>query len=51
VARQAGEEPEPAQARKLLDVAEEWLRLAESEDADPERKINASPSTSDLKNE
>jgi hypothetical protein len=32
VARQAGEEPDANQARRLLSIAEYWVRLAEVED-------------------
>jgi len=34
VARQAGEEPDEAEARRLLSIAEYWVQLAESEDSD-----------------
>jgi hypothetical protein len=33
VARQAGEEPDVAEAQRLLSIAEYWLRLADSEEA------------------
>jgi hypothetical protein len=32
VARQAGEEPDANEARRLLSIAEYWVRLAEMED-------------------
>lgn len=32
VARQAGEEPDANEARRLLSIAEYWVRLAEVED-------------------
>ncbi|MDB5639597.1 MAG: hypothetical protein JWP51_4505 [Bradyrhizobium sp.] len=32
VARQAGEEPDAAEAQRLLTIAEYWVRLADSED-------------------
>jgi hypothetical protein len=33
VARQAGEEPDEAQAQRLLSIAEYWLQLADREDS------------------
>ena len=33
VARQAGEEPDVAEAQRLLSIAEYWVRLADSEEA------------------
>jgi len=33
IARQAGEEPDVAEAQRLLSIAEYWLRLADSEEA------------------
>jgi hypothetical protein len=33
VARQAGEEPDAAQAQRLLSIAEHWVRLADSEES------------------
>jgi hypothetical protein len=33
VARQAGEEPDAAEAQRLLSIAEYWVRLADSEEA------------------
>lgn len=32
VARQAGEEPDADEARRLLSIAEYWVRLADAED-------------------
>ena len=34
VARQAGEEPDDAEARRLLSIAEQWVELAEREELD-----------------
>ena len=34
VARQAGEEPDAAEAQRLLSVAEYWVRLADNEESD-----------------
>ncbi|MDB5610100.1 MAG: hypothetical protein JWP25_7000 [Bradyrhizobium sp.] len=34
VARQAGEEPDEAEAERLLSIAEYWVQLADSEDSD-----------------
>jgi hypothetical protein len=33
VARQAGEEPDAAEAQRLLSIAEYWVRLADSEES------------------
>ena len=33
VARQAGEEPDAAESRRLLSIAEYWVRLADSEES------------------
>ena len=33
VARQAGEEPDAAEAERLLSLAEYWVRLADSEES------------------
>jgi hypothetical protein len=33
VARQAGEEPDAAEAQRLLNIAEYWLRLADGEES------------------
>lgn len=33
VARQAGEEPDAADAQRLLSIAEYWLRLADGEES------------------
>jgi hypothetical protein len=33
VARQAGEEPDAAEAQRLLSLAEYWVRLADSEES------------------
>jgi hypothetical protein len=32
VARQAGEQPDANEARRLLNIAQYWVRLAEAED-------------------
>jgi hypothetical protein len=40
VARQAGEEPDAHEAERLLNIAEYWVRLADSEDG---HTINLSP--------
>jgi hypothetical protein len=32
LARQAGEEPDAGEASRLLDIAESWVRLADSEE-------------------
>jgi hypothetical protein len=34
VARQAGEEPDAAEAERLLSIAEYWVRLADNEESD-----------------
>ena len=34
VARQAGEEPDAAEAQRLLSIAEYWVQLADSEESD-----------------
>jgi hypothetical protein len=44
VARQAGEEPDEAEAQRLLSIAEYWVQLADSEDG---HAINLSPSRPD----
>jgi len=33
VARQAGEEPDAAEAQRLLNIAEYWVRLADDEES------------------
>ena len=33
VARQAGEEPDAAEAQRLLSIAEYWVQLADSEES------------------
>ena len=33
VSRQAGEEPDAAEAQRLLSIAEYWVRLADSEES------------------
>ena len=33
VAREAGEEPDAAQAQRLLNIAEYWVQLADSEES------------------
>jgi hypothetical protein len=35
VARQAGEEPDDAEASRLLSIAEYWVQLAEHEESSP----------------
>jgi hypothetical protein len=35
VARQAGEEPNEAEAQRLLSIAEYWVRLAAAEECKP----------------
>jgi hypothetical protein len=35
VARQAGEEPDEAEAQRLLNIAEYWVRLAAAQECKP----------------
>ena len=39
VARQAGEEPDAAEAQRLLAIAEYWVRLADSEDCTHDQPV------------
>jgi hypothetical protein len=43
VARQAGEEPDPNEAQRLLGVAEHWVRLADCEEREPNQSAADPP--------